>query len=233
MAGIVRKGHGKRVRAKRSIGSNSASGSLFGRIGTATKGNKNNEPRKKELEGASNALRFINGRFVSANDVGVQLREFNNNIVGNGNSSNKKSLKKDAMMRRKLIAQQHASIPIVPPRTVFSSSNYDDKEDISKTKKRKAKNLVISLRNGSEFLGLRNLPVGVKKETLKKALEEHGTCRVSNIKVLDLPTGSATAEVHIVSESSGNELQRLVKQFHGAEIDGRVISADIRSTSEL
>ncbi|AAS53431.1 AFR060Cp [Eremothecium gossypii ATCC 10895] len=152
-------------------------------------------------------LRVINGKLVRADDVGAQLREFNRAHAGTG--------------RR---ARRARRVPR-ETRAVFSSSNYDDGAG--------RRRLVVSLRSGAQFLTIRNLPIGSRPERLKQVIEAQGLGRVAHLQTLDLASGSAVAEVHVAGADGVRTLQQLVQRFHGAEIDGRRVTAEISSISEL
>ena len=91
------------------------------------------------------------------------------------------------------------------------------------------KKLVISLKDSAKCLKIRNLPVGTNPSHLQRVLQDLGSCKVVDLKVIDLPTGSAHAEVF----ASVSDLESLHKRFNQAEIDGRRILTEISSQPEL
>ncbi|AGO13207.1 AaceriAFR060Cp [[Ashbya] aceris (nom. inval.)] len=192
----------KRARSGLASANGTPGGSLFGRVGQ--------QQRSAGAAGAA-GLRVINGKLVSADDVGAQLREFNRAHAG-------------AASRRPRRARRVAR-EVRETRAVFSSSNYDDGAG--------RRRLVVSLRSGAQFLTIRNLPIGSRPERLKQVIEAQGLGRVAHLQTLDLASGSAVAEVHVAGADGARTLQQLVQRFHGAEIDGRRVTAEISSISEL
>lgn len=91
------------------------------------------------------------------------------------------------------------------------------------------KKLVISLKDSAKCLKIRNLPVGTNPSHLQRVLQDLGSCKVVDLKVIDLPTGSAHAEVF----ASVSDLESLHKRLNQAEIDGRRILTEISSQPEL
>lgn len=162
---------------------------LIDRI-TPVDGSKPNRPPTNE------GFRSVNGRLVSANDVGVLLRET--------------SSKLDAKKRRKLPkGKPHKNVPAASR---------------SKGKPARGNQLVIHMNSDAsdKLLVFYNLALGVNQDSLKTVLQKLSHARIAKVRVRDLPSGSATANVWLVRPTI-EELERVKKVFDGALVDGRTI----------
>ncbi len=89
---------------------------------------------------------------------------------------------------------------------------------------------VLKIRNASNpnFLKIKNLEYGTNIRDLKVVLESIG--KTKSIKIKDLESGSALAEVIFVSEAT---LEKAHTQLNGAIADGRTLRTEITSDSEI
>ncbi|GAV50821.1 hypothetical protein ZYGR_0Z02440 [Zygosaccharomyces rouxii] len=141
-------------------------------------------------------FKTVNGRLVSANDVGVLLRE----------ASSKLEAKKK---RKSPKGKPHKTGP-APSRP--------------KGKTSKGNPLVIHTNSDAsdKLLVFYNLALGVNQDSLKTVLQKLSHTRIAKVRVRDLPSGSATANVWLVKRTT-EELERVRKLFDGALVDGRTI----------
>lgn len=79
-----------------------------------------------------------------------------------------------------------------------------------------------------KLLMLFNLTLGVNQENLKNVLENISQVQIAQIRVRDLPSGSATAKVRLAYPTT-QSLEKVRKLFHGALVDGRRIQVVIAS----
>ncbi|GAV55612.1 hypothetical protein ZYGR_0AV02440 [Zygosaccharomyces rouxii] len=151
---------------------------------------------KPERPPTQEGFKTVNGRLVSANDVGVLLREA--------------SSKLEAKKRRKSPkGKPHKNGPAPPE---------------SKAKPSKSNPLVIHTNSDAsdKLLVFYNLALGVNQDSLKTVLQKLSHARIAKVRVRDLPSGSATANVWLVRPTI-EELERVRKLFDGALVDGRTI----------
>lgn len=89
---------------------------------------------------------------------------------------------------------------------------------------------ILKIRNASNpnFLKIKNLEYGTNIRDLKVVLESIG--KTKSIKIKDLESGSALAEVIFVSEAT---LEKAHTQLNGAIADGRTLRTEITSDSEI
>lgn len=187
--------------------------SLIGRI---TPNDRNRIAKKPETK---RGFTVVNGKLVSADDVGVLLRQATSRVEsrklsqvknsrGPRNNSPKNGLKqKDDLSNRN------------------SKPQKGEKNKIRKwSTLKEERQLVISTNSdvSDRVLLFKNLALGVNQESLKAVLQQLSSARISRVRVKDLPSGSATANVWL-SNPNIQELERVRKLFDGALVDGRTI----------
>lgn len=172
---------------------------LIDRI-TPVDGTKQNRPPVQE------GFKTVNGKLVSADDIGVLLRET--------------SSKLDAKKKRKAPkGKSH--------KNVFAPSR-------SKGKPATRNPLVFHTNSDAsdKLLVFYNLALGVNQDSLKTVLQKLSHARISKVRVRDLPSGSATANVWLVRPTI-EELERVKKLFDGALVDGRTIRVTTVSDTQI
>lgn len=177
--------------------------SLFGRIEPNRIGSR--KSNKKE------GLSVVNGRLVSSNDVGVLLRQASRTVEARKTSSGRRKAVKVTRKRAK-------PAPVVA--TTERNGNRHNK-------------LVISTNSDAtdKLLLFNNLELGVNQESLKSVLEELSSASIARVRVRDLPSGSATANVWL-ARPTAEELERVRKFFDGALVDGRTIKVSTVADSD-
>lgn len=185
--------------------------SLLERVGFAN--GKGIRPSTKPKT-PDNSLRVVNGKLLCANDVGVLLRDA---AKKTGTPPPKKSKVRAGRVNEKR-------------RALAITRGADPKRPL----KPYGNNLVISMKKAasSNFLRLRNLPLGTNSEDLKATVEQISQMVVNKVKLVDLPSGSVTAELWLQT-AVGDDLEKVRTQFHNAEVDGRRISVEVASSSEI
>lgn len=200
---------GKRV--NRPQGRNTYKGkSLLERIGVP----KNTRDTKVGKTPASNGLRVVNGKLLHANDVGVLLRD-----AANRTSKKPTTVFRERKPNKDLRQRTMKKLQVSRPRPAPQPYG---------------KNLYISLKSSAtnEFLRIRNLPLGSNSQELTKIVENISHSKLSKINVIDLPSGSVTAEVWF-SKSNSHMLSDVQKRLNRANVDGRVVFAEVASVPEL
>lgn len=91
------------------------------------------------------------------------------------------------------------------------------------------KSLTIKNISLPKFLRIKNLAYATSAEDIALVFKQHKR-QVVSARVKDLPTGSTVAEVTFQNENDLKIAQRL---FDGTTADGRVLSAEIATTSEI
>lgn len=190
------------------------SNSLFGRVGNSSGQNpvlqkkqtlERAEKAKAEKAKAKTGLTFLGGKLVLAADL----------------QGNKMKASSD---KNKQQIQSNKRVNLLHNLKNRARSKQRNNSDNSNNKK-----LVISLKESLKCLKIRNLPIGTNPSNLQRVLQQMGNCKVTDLKVIDLPTGSAHAELF----ASNMDLETLHKRFNQAEIDGRRILTEISSQPEL
>lgn len=150
-------------------------------------------------------FKTVDGKLVSANDVGVLLRETSSKIES---------------------------------QKTFKSSKrkpYNNKPGFAKPKGRPSggNRLVVHTNSDAsdKLLVFYNLAVGVNQDSLKTVLQKLSHARIGKVRVRDLPSGSASANVWLVNPTV-EELERVKKLFDGALVDGRTIRVTIASDTQ-
>ncbi|CDO92025.1 unnamed protein product [Kluyveromyces dobzhanskii CBS 2104] len=182
------------------------SNSLFGRVGKTTGQNPVSKRKQaiEKVEKPKTGLTFHGGKLVLSTDLQTQKVTSNKhrNQPNNMRGSTRANPKERANSRQQVQGNK---------------------------KKQPNTKLVISLKDTFKCLKIRNLPIGTNKTNLQRVLQQMGNCKVTDLKVIDLPTGSAHAEVF----GSNIDLETLHMRFNQAEIDGRRILTEISTQPEL
>lgn len=160
-------------------------------------------------------LRVVDGKLLSANDVGVLLRD-----AAKRTDAKKKPMKprqglKTTVRRTERVVRRReparASVPVPKPY---------------------GKDLYLSVSGHSSdarFLRIRNLPLGSNSQVLTTLVENVTGAKVSKSSLVDLPSGSVTAELWL-GNANNKLLADVRRQLDGANVDGRVVSVEISST---
>ncbi|QLQ79643.1 hypothetical protein HG537_0C02900 [Torulaspora globosa] len=162
------------------------------------------EPNRIGTRNKKEGLSVVNGRLVTTNDVGVLLRQASRTVEARKTSSGR---------RRGSIKNRTKPGPV-----------------ITTSEKNK---LVISTNTDAtdKLLLFNNLELGVNQESLKSVLEELSNTSIARVRVRDLPSGSATANVWL-ARPTAEELERVRKFFDGALVDGRTIKVSTVADSD-
>lgn len=182
--------------------------SLFGRIEPNPIGRRKSSNKKE-------GLTVVNGRLVSCNDVGVLLRQASSTVEARRSSrGGRMALKKSVSLRKTREKQRSMAT------TTRRTGNQHNE-------------LVISTNNDTtdKILLFNNLELGVNQESLKSVLEELSNASIARVRVRDLASGSAMANVWL-ARPNVEELERVRKFFDGALVDGRTIKVSIVSDSD-
>ncbi|SCV02888.1 LAME_0H06018g1_1 [Lachancea meyersii CBS 8951] len=228
------KGHRKSqtVNGERRVKNQAQGKTLLERLGMAKKvekGNRNNNSGSIKDVG----LRVVNGRLVSANDVGVLLREA-------------AARTEPAHKNAKRAQQNGKSVRLVNARTVKQRTSATgtvtrvessvQRREMARSRDRAAvqpygKDLYLTVNTAAQmrFLRLRNLPLGSDSQSLAEAVEKIAGVAVQKTSIIDLPSGSVTAELWLQS-SDARVLSEAQKRLDRANVNNRVISAEICST---
>lgn len=190
--------------------------SLIGRIQPY----KRQQTKKAE---AKEGFTVVNGRLVSANDVGVLLREATSVVEARKSLQNKGKNRNAKQRFANPIARELDSDRVNTSRGRTSKPTQNIKA-IRTTQRKNNNRLVISTNKDTpeNLLLFNNLALGVNHESLKSVLEKLSSANIAKVRVKDLPSGSATANVWLARPSS-EELERVRKLFDGALVDGRTI----------
>lgn len=177
--------------------------------------------------------RVVNGRLVGENDVGALLRDAADTVRERKLG---RSLRNHDVNRRS--KHNRRTNQITNPRTIeIGTGNISDKGkntiNIRRASRHKNRKLILTTNTNEtkQFLVIQNLSPGVNQANLKDALERNGNIRITQLKVMDLATGSATANIYL-HDSSQTELERIQKLFNSAEIDGRTVQIRIASETK-
>lgn len=184
---------------------------LFGRVEPVQR-NRGKKLNSKE------GFTVVNGRLVSANDVGALLRQASSTVEARKSS---KGQRKEVKTTQRRFTMKRLG------NTSLSSNKQRAKRGAYQNNR-----LVISTNDDSsnKVLLFNNLELGVNHETLKNVLEDLSNASIARVRVTDLPSGSAMANVWL-SRPNAEELERVRKFFDGALVDGRTIK--VSTTSEF
>ncbi|QLL32768.1 hypothetical protein HG536_0D02900 [Torulaspora globosa] len=182
--------------------------SLFGRIEPNRIGSRKRSNKKQGLS-------VVNGRLVSSNDVGVLLREASRTV---------EARKTPGGRRRAVKVTQGSTRKRAKPGPVITTTERNGNRH---------NKLVISTSSDvtDKLLLFNNLELGVNQESLKSVLEELSNTSIARVRVRDLPSGSATANVWL-ARPTAEELERVRKFFDGALVDGRTIKVSTVADSD-
>lgn len=201
---------------------------------------------KKTVEHTKEGFSVVNGKLVSSNDVGVLLREAQGAIDKRTNVS-QRNRKKGIKNNR-----PHKDINSSPGwGNAHRGTDWQSEKANGMNRANNSRNfttniklqrqhfgeeiqggsqLVISTNSDAsdKLLMLFNLTLGVNQENLKNVLENISQVQIAQIRVRDLPSGSATAKVRLAYPTT-QSLEKVRKLFHGALVDGRRIQVVIAS----
>ncbi|SCU87784.1 LAFA_0E08790g1_1 [Lachancea sp. 'fantastica'] len=165
-------------------------------------------------------LRVVGGRLVSADDVGVLLRE-----AAARTTPAPKAAKRTARKNGGNIVHNNKRVETTVQRREAARSR--DRARVQPY----GKDLYLTVNTSSEsrFLRLRNLPLGSDSQSLAQAVERIAGVAVQKTSIVDLPSGSVTAELWLQS-SDGRVLVEAQKRLDRANVNNRVISAEIVSS---
>lgn len=201
MAGIRRK-HLKHINGK----------SLIGRITPVDRVEANKKQERKE------GYTVVNGKLVSTSDVGVLLRQATSKVEARKfvQSKKKNKLEKTGPKNGMKFKREESSSRYLQSKR--------DRGNIKNHSRKPENTLVISTDSdvSNKVLLFQNLALGVNQESLKTVLQQLSDAHISKVRVRDLPSGSATANVWLINPNS-QELERVRKLFDGALVDGRTI----------
>ncbi|CAI4511980.1 BFH_collapsed_G0024840.mRNA.1.CDS.1 [Saccharomyces cerevisiae] len=202
--------------------------------------------KKKTVEHTKEGFSVVNGKLVSSNDVGVLLREAQGAIDKRTNVS-QRNRKKGIKNNR-----PHKDINSSPGwGNAHRGTDWQSEKANGMNRANNSRNfttniklqrqhfgeeiqggsqLVISTNSDAsdKLLMLFNLTLGVDQENLKNVLENISQVQIAQIRVRDLPSGSATAKVRLAYPTT-QSLEKVRKLFHGALVDGRRIQVVIAS----
>ncbi|CCC68793.1 hypothetical protein NCAS_0B07090 [Naumovozyma castellii] len=211
--------------------------------------NKNNRNRRHENKNEKEGYRVVKGKLVSANDVGALLREAAdkveerkqkkaNKILGRNspvnisrssragvNQNNRRRNRANINKRNSAVVHHFPNDEsIIAHPGVIDLNQQPDVE-------RRTNQLIISTNTdaSNKLLVLYNLTLGVNAENLKKILQRLANVAISHVKVRDLPSGSAIANVWLAHPTMA-DLQKVRNLFHGSLVDGRTIQVSISSS---
>ncbi|SCU80239.1 LAMI_0B01332g1_1 [Lachancea mirantina] len=168
--------------------------------------------KKGAVQGQKDGFRVINGKLVSASDVGLLLREIQS---------------KNAPKKAKFANRE---------RKPFEVEDSNRKQQVTKSSRPAPKpygsSLYVSLssQRAAEFLRIRNLPIGTDSQALIVFVEKLSPAKVLKMNLVDLPSGSGIAELWF-EKSSVSLLRTIQRKVDRANVDGRVVFAEIASTS--
>ncbi|CEP61834.1 uncharacterized protein LALA0_S04e01772g [Lachancea lanzarotensis] len=167
-------------------------------------------------------LRVVAGRLVSANDVGVLLRE-----AAARTTPVHKNLKKGVKRNEKNGLNSGAGKRLETKLQRRETARNRERAHVQPY----GKDLYLTVNTSSEvrFLRLRNLPLGSDSLSLTQAVEKIAGVAVQKTSVVDLPSGSVTAELWLQS-SDDRALVEAQKRLDRANVNNRVISAEIVSS---
>ncbi|CAI4039502.1 hypothetical protein SMKI_08G1690 [Saccharomyces mikatae IFO 1815] len=208
-------------------------------------------PKKTPAERTKEGFSVVNGKLVSSNDIGVLLREAQGAIDRRNNVSQKKKKRKGIHSNRNANDRKQINIntstewsngpqelkwtpsEIKRGQKLNDINKFHDSRgfDISNGEvQRRSSQLVISTNSDAsdKLLMLFNLTLGVNHKNLKDILESISQVQIAQIRVRDLPSGSATAKVRLAYPTT-QSLEKVRKLFHGALVDGRRIQVVIAS----
>lgn len=184
--------------------------SLFGRIEPNPIGGRKKSNKKE-------GLTVVNGRLVRSNDVGVLLRQATTTVEARKASNGRRKVVK---VSQKSLTTRKRVKPAAVAATTRRNGNQHNK-------------LIISTNNEvtDKLLLFNNLELGVNQDSLKSVLEDLSNANIARIRVRDLPSGSATANVWL-ARPTADELERVRKFFDGALVDGRTIKVSTVADSD-
>ncbi|EHN02057.1 YHR127W-like protein [Saccharomyces cerevisiae x Saccharomyces kudriavzevii VIN7] len=214
--------------------------------------------KRAPVKNAKEGFSVVNGKLVSSNDIGVLLREAQgavdkrNNVL-QGNKRNRVRTNKNSNSGHSVNVSDSNDLSNARGRAgrepfsnkrgqkikntnnsdysrVFSTSNGRKQRQQFGGEMQGGSQLVISTNSdaSNKLLMLFNLTLGVNNENLKNVLEDISQVQIAQIRVRDLPSGSATAKVRLAYPTT-QSLEKVRKLFHGALVDGRRIQVVIAS----
>lgn len=236
----------KMARNRTTSKKNVQSKRLIDRVVPMDKIKKVGVAKKKTVEHTKEGFSVVNGKLVSSNDVGVLLREAQGAIDKRTNVS-QRNRKKGIKNNR-----PHKDINSSPGwGNAHRGTDWQSEKANGMNRAKNSRNfttniklqrqhfgeeiqggsqLVISTNSDAsdKLLMLFNLTLGVNQENLKNVLENISQVQIAQIRVRDLPSGSATAKVRLAYPTT-QSLEKVRKLFHGALVDGRRIQVVIAS----
>ncbi len=191
--------------------------------------NKNNNNKRKPYD--SNPLlarlseignRKSSGSNKNSNENPLAQRIRNGKFVPPSITSQTQALQNQRLRKSAPSKTPEGKITKKPKSASNNNNNNNIRNGSSKT--------VLKIRNASNpnFLKIKNLEYGTNIRDLKVVLESIG--KTKSIKIKDLESGSALAEVIFVSEAT---LEKAHTQLNGAIADGRTLRTEITSDSEI
>ncbi|SCU85561.1 LADA_0D08262g1_1 [Lachancea dasiensis] len=203
--------------------------SLLERMGISQKPMKSN---KDSVNSKNMGLRVVDGRLVDANDVGALLRDAAARTESR-NGSTKQSHKRGN--NGQMVRAQSTKGRLTTTKNGRRVEKTVQRREVARSRDQAAvkpygKDLYLSLSTSPEtrFLRLRNLPLGSDSNSLARTVEQIAGVAVQKTSIIDLPSGSVTAEIWLQSSDS-SILAKTQKRLHHANVDNRVISAEIAS----
>lgn len=209
---------------RKSVRQQSRGKSLIGRV-------KPNERQRTKKAEPKEGFTVVNGKLVSANDVGVLLRQATSVVEARKSLQNKGKNRNATTRFNNTPARELGNDRVNANRGRTSKTTRNN--NAIRTPQRKNNNrLVISTNKDApeNLLLFNNLALGVNQESLKSVLQKLSSAHIARVRVKDLPSGSATANVWLARPSS-EELERVRKIFDGALVDGRTIRVQTVSQS--
>ncbi|CCD23477.1 uncharacterized protein NDAI_0B04430 [Naumovozyma dairenensis CBS 421] len=175
------------------------------------------------------------------NHLEIRVRNDNRNKSNNSNSyRDSNDSDDDLRVLSTNVIQKRQPRRIITRKSAFSNNNDGAKQgtamvDLTTDIEHgydSNNNLVISTNTNAadRVLVLYNLTLGVNAGNLKAVLQRLSNVKIAHVRVKDLPSGSATANVWLLHPTM-EELERVRKIFHGALVDGRTIQVLIASSS--
>lgn len=226
---------------------------LIDRVVPMDKITKVDVPKKTPIKHTKEGFSVVNGKLVSSNDIGVLLREAQGAIDKRNNVSQRnrrKGIKSNRPQKgintSPAWGHNHRRSDWQPPKNnrgqkANGMSNVNNSRDFTTSNVKLQRQqfgeemqggsqLVISTNSdaSNKLLMLFNLTLGVDQENLKNVLENISQVQIAQIRVRDLPSGSATAKVRLTYPTT-QSLEKVRKLFHGALVDGRRIQVVIAS----
>lgn len=174
--------------------------------------------KKTETGNSAVGLRVVNGKLLSANDVGVLLRD----------AEKRTNSRRSAGPKQRPVKKTITSTR----RTERTITRREPARGKMATPKPYGKDLYLSVSGGkidSGFLRIRNLPLGSNSQVLEDLVENLTGVKISRSSLVDLPSGSVTAELWL-SNADRRLLADVRSRLDGANVDGRVIFAEVSTT---